>query len=122
MENVRLFRNWTNEDFSWAWNGERYDFPAKSARYLPEYLADHFAKHLTDREMHKAGQPTDMPIRAEFLAKCMNEEETFQVQNAEIVEAEIKNKEEDIAPIAVSSNEPVAEQSKPRRGRPPKIV
>lgn len=126
MENVRLFRNWSDEDFEWKWGGELYSFPAKSAKHLPEFLANHFAKHLTDRELHKAGQPTDMPIREVFLAKCFSEEESFQVQSAAMIDAEIKNKEEGIEPVSVVPEQPeqeeVTEVAKPKRGRPPKIV
>jgi hypothetical protein len=67
-----LFTNWTNEDFSHKWNGEPYDFPAGTSILLPQYLAEHFAKHLTDRELQKKGHTVNHFSRPEYLAKAIS--------------------------------------------------
>lgn len=65
------FRNWTNEEFTWKYNGIPHVFPAGMEIYMESDKAEHFAKHLTDREMHKLGIPTDMETkRKELTAKC----------------------------------------------------
>lgn len=47
------FRNFSNEDFSWKWDGVSFNFPAGQETYLEEDKAHHFAKHLVDREIGK---------------------------------------------------------------------
>lgn len=50
-----LFHNFTTEDFTGYWNGVPQTFKPGEKKYLPEYLAAHFAKHLTNRELIKMG-------------------------------------------------------------------
>lgn len=54
----------------WTWDSIPYSFPAGQSTYLQDYLAEHFATHLVDRELNKLKLPTDAPKRAELLAKC----------------------------------------------------
>ena len=68
-----LFTNWTNEDFSYTWDKEPYNFPKGSSIMLQDYLANHFAKHLIDRELNKQGIPTNHFSRQEMLQKCFGE-------------------------------------------------
>lgn len=74
-----VFVNWSNEEFTHSWANEPFTFYPGKKTILPKYLADHFAKHLTDREMHKAvddkgrAMHTDSPDRAKFLARCFAE-------------------------------------------------
>lgn len=53
MAKAVLFRNWSDEDFTYTWDKVEYDFPAGSETRIEEGLANHFAKHLTDRELLK---------------------------------------------------------------------
>ena len=74
---AKQFVNWTNEDFSFKWDGVPYEVKAGQSMNLPDYLADHAAKHLTDREMQKddglvAGMYSDL-AREPFLKKCFGE-------------------------------------------------
>jgi len=46
-----LFTNWTNEEFTGFWDGKDRNYPAGSSQELPDYLANHYAKHLTNREL-----------------------------------------------------------------------
>lgn len=48
-----LFTNFTNEDFTGYWDGKAKVFKAGQSVYMPDYLAEHFAKHLTNRELLK---------------------------------------------------------------------
>ena len=48
-----LFKNWTQEDFTWNWDSNPYEFKAQSITPLPEYLFTHFSKHLANRELNK---------------------------------------------------------------------
>jgi len=72
MESV-LFVNWTDEDFTGMWGKEDYRIARGQKIYFPRYLADHFAKHLVDREMNKAKLATDHHTRPEFMAKCFSD-------------------------------------------------
>lgn len=68
---AKKFKNWTDQDFSWKWDGVAYDFPAGSETYLEDFKADHFASHLVDREIQKLNLPVDRQIeRRELTAKC----------------------------------------------------
>lgn len=48
-----LFTNFTTQEFIGYWDGKAKRFPAGSSLYMPDYLAKHFAKHLTNRELLK---------------------------------------------------------------------
>ncbi len=45
------FTNWTNEDFVGFWDGKPRKIGAGESLSMPDYLAKHFAKHLTNREL-----------------------------------------------------------------------
>lgn len=53
-----LFYNFSDEDFVGRYGGQNKMFPAGSKTYMPAYLAQHFAKHLTNRELLKEGKDT----------------------------------------------------------------
>ncbi len=46
-----LFTNFTNEEFTGYWDGKGKSFKPGQSLYMPDYLARHFAKHLTNREL-----------------------------------------------------------------------
>ena len=48
-----IFSNWTEEDFDGMWDKKIYKLKAGKSYYLPFYLAEHFAKHLGEREYNK---------------------------------------------------------------------
>jgi len=69
--NAVKFKNFTNEDFSWKYNGVEYYFRAGEEIFLEEDKAQHFAKHLIDREMNKLGLVTSNKVkRQELEAQC----------------------------------------------------
>ena len=64
-----LFTNFSNEVFTGFWDGKGRKFEAGESQWMPDYLARHFAKHLTNRELFKLGKeratspkkPEDVP-------------------------------------------------------------
>lgn len=73
---AKKFLNFSNEDFSWKFDGVSYEFKAGQEIFLEDFKAEHFAKHLIDREINKLGKRTDYaPLRAELLAKCFPTDE-----------------------------------------------
>ncbi len=50
-----LFYNFSDYPFTGRWNSEDMTFAPKEKRYMPAFLAQHFAKHLTNRELHRQG-------------------------------------------------------------------
>lgn len=64
-----LFYNFSDYPFTGRWGGEDETFAPKEKRYMPAFLAQHFAKHLTNRELHRRGldfatspkKPEDQP-------------------------------------------------------------
>lgn len=53
------FTNFSKEDFTWTWNKIPYRFPAGEFRFMETNLANHFAKHLINRELLKQNRETD---------------------------------------------------------------
>lgn len=46
-----LFTNFSDETFVGYWDGKGKSFEAGQSVYMPDYLAEHFARHLTNREL-----------------------------------------------------------------------
>ena len=59
-----IFTNYTGEDFEGRWNKKVYRLKAGRSYYLPFYLAEHFGKHLVDRELNKMATAKIKDIRA----------------------------------------------------------
>lgn len=71
------FKNFTEESFSWKWNGNEFTFPAGMEIYLDEHEAKHFAKHLVDRELNKLKIPTNnLTERAKLEIQCFPTDES----------------------------------------------
>lgn len=51
MTKTALFTNWTDEQFTGYWDGKGKKFAPGQAVWMPDYLAQHFAKHITNREL-----------------------------------------------------------------------
>lgn len=70
------FRNFTNEDFTWKFDGNPYTFAANSEIFLEQDKAEHFAKHLVDREMNRQKIVTDNRVKREdLLRQCFPTDE-----------------------------------------------
>lgn len=73
---AKKFKNFSDEDFTWKFDGVPFEFKAGQEIFLEDYKADHFAKHLVDREINKLGKRTDYaPLRTELTAKCFPSDE-----------------------------------------------
>jgi hypothetical protein len=67
---MKLFTNWTKDDFSYTFNNVPYVFLANSSTELEDGIADHFALHLANRELNNAGLPTDCPQLQDYINNC----------------------------------------------------
>lgn len=52
---VACFYNFSDFPFTGMWNNEQQTFAPKSKTFMPAYLAQHFAKHLCNRELTRMG-------------------------------------------------------------------
>jgi len=68
-----LFINLTSKPFEWTWDKQWYKFESGERRWLPRFLANHFAKHLAIRELNDAKQLTDESNRVELMSKFIQE-------------------------------------------------
>jgi len=69
------FKNWTEEKFSHKWDNVDYTFEAGESEMVQDYLANHFAKHLAQREINKKNFLMTSPKFKEFYDKCFKGEE-----------------------------------------------
>lgn len=73
------FVNFTDEDFIGKWDGRSKLVKAHQELYMADYLAFHFGKHLTNRELTKAGlhnftspkKPEEVPQFMELFNKAV---------------------------------------------------
>lgn len=90
---AKQFKNWTEEDFTWKWDGVPYTFKAGQTIFLEDFKAEHFAKHLTDHEMNKMGIPTNMELqKKELMAKCFPTDEVVTPFEAMQINEKVKPK------------------------------
>lgn len=57
---VALFINFTDEPFTGYWNGKPKTFKPGEKKYMPAYLAEHFAKHLANKVLEKKGDANSL--------------------------------------------------------------
>jgi len=109
------FTNWTDEKFTHKWDNVEYSFEPGKTEYLQSYLAEHFAKHLAQRECNKKNIPmTDLRFK-EYYDECLTEDVVSAESNLKLeMEIEKINREN-----SSESDLPVEEKKKP--GRPKKI-
>ena len=131
-----LFTNYTDEEFTGWWDGKPKKFAPGQSLWMPDYLAKHFAKHLTNRELlrkdlygkpvYERGEtmtspkfPEQVPLFQELFNKAYHPEEgeTFGEKKDDIdtlIDVANKNKgnlkareaNADIAAKVTGSNEP----------------
>jgi len=92
QEKAIQFINFTNDDFTWKFDGIDYTVKAKQSTYFRKYQAEMFAKHLVDREMNKKKKATNLePLRGELLKKCFGEDE-IKAEGVDEIENKVDNK------------------------------
>ncbi len=112
---IALFHNFTEETFVCSWDGKKHTFKPGQKKYMQEYLARHFAKHLTNQVLIENGKenytspkkPEEVPQfmeifnKAFFMEKQEDEDET--TNEVDVIN---KNKEAEKAPPTVVDNKP----------------
>lgn len=95
-----LFTNFSDEAFTGYWDGKPKTFTPGQSLYMPDYLAQHFAKHLVNKELlsqkpdgtpkYKDGEkmtspkrPEDVPIYMELFNKAYTPDEEEMVSAQE---------------------------------------
>lgn len=71
---MKKFKNFSTTPFTGFWNNEPEVFAPGEEKYLEDFKADHYCRHLVDREIqldsnHK--KTVDDPSRSEYEAKCL---------------------------------------------------
>ena len=66
-----MFLNFTDTEFSWKFDNNEYTFAPKQQVYMEDFKAEHFAKHLVDREMNRLGKMLNDGTRAALIAKAL---------------------------------------------------
>lgn len=85
-----LFTNFSTEEFIGHWDGKPRKFAPGESLYMPTYLAEHFAKHLTNRELLKLGKerstspkfPDQVPEFMELFNKAYTPDEVTEKPKA----------------------------------------
>ena len=70
---VKLF-NPTSEDFTVMYGGIDYTIASGSKVSLPVYLAEHIAKHLTDKRLLDRGKPINSELRDTLYQEVLFDE------------------------------------------------
>lgn len=91
------FNNFTDKPFTGYWNGKSKTFKPGDSVYMPAYLAEHFAKHLTNRTLQEMGKetycspknPGQVPQFMEIFNKAFIRDEVSEHQNE--LDAEISS-------------------------------
>lgn len=115
-----LFHNFTDKPFTGYWNGKAKTFQAGEKKYMPAYLAEHYAKHLTNQVLIENGDVTSTsPKKPSEVPKFM---ELF--NKACIIDTDTKDNDESELEMDIA-NRPV--NSKPRNqspvdNKPPQII
>jgi uncharacterized protein with von Willebrand factor type A (vWA) domain len=98
MSKTALFTNFSNEEFIGYWDGKPKKFQPGQSLYMPDYLAQHFAKHLTNRELIKKGletatspkKPDQVPEFMELFNRAYTPDETDEMEEkADDIDTEI---------------------------------
>ena len=96
-----IFTNWTDQSFTWTWANVPYTFHVGQSVYIEDYLANHFAKHLVDRELFKQKKQTNDQTRDELLKKCIQDNSTIEAASPE-----------KLAMDTMNANQPMVTQKK----------
>jgi len=108
-----IFTNFTDEEFEGFWDGRGRKYPPGKSEKMPDFLARHFAKHLTNKELlrtnkkgdlvHKNGDKMTSPKRPEDAPMFM---ELFNKAYTPIQEQEIIETKQSLADMVEEVSEP----------------
>ena len=113
------FYNFSDYSFTGRWGGEDQEFPAKSKTYMPAFLAQHFAKHLTNRELHRMGldnatspkNPEDVPEFNKLFRTAYIRERTIPGQKKNSLKDLIDSVNLNMQPHEIAGVDPVEVKS-----------
>lgn len=98
---AKLFINWTDREFVGRWNSVEYPFAPGQSMFVEGFKADHFAKHLTNRELTKDNlaehcspkEIKDNKVFMDYYKKCFGEA-TVEAPSEDELATELLNVEE----------------------------
>ena len=113
------------DDYVGKWDGEEFSFPKGESIYIQHYLACHFAKHLVNRELHKAKLQTSDPKKHELLKMISprlkwSNEKHFVIALGEVKKSSVKEDLETLKAYKVS--DPATEIQPPMKENEPKVA
>lgn len=88
--NAIIFKNFTEEDFTWKFDGVPFNFKAGQEMYMEEFKAKFFAKHLVDRELNRINKATNDQKEIARLTALALPAEIEKVTPAEAIDIEAK--------------------------------
>lgn len=114
-----IFFNFTDKPFTGYWNGRPHTFKAGEKKYMPQYLAEHFAKHLTNEILTSQEKyaytspkkPAEVPEFMNLFKKACIVSETEDDGDEAAMEIELANKSR--PPLDGPSSEIRVKQAKP---------
>jgi len=115
----KIFTNFSQEDFTFSWDSKLYTVKAGKSEPYPDFLAEHAAKHYTDRELIKAGSQNivDPGKRGEILSKCLKDVGGISSGSAldeeiAILKMTVDVKDEQVVKPQIDVKEPTSEEKK----------
>lgn len=94
METAKRFTNFSDETFIGVWDKQEYKIEAGETMMLQSYLAEHFAKHLIDKELTKEGIPTNRQDERKRLMNLCLGGESLKAESKEELETKMLNVDE----------------------------
>jgi hypothetical protein len=71
MASAKQFVNFSTVSFTHSWDSVPYTFEPGKVYMLEDWKADHFAKHLVDRELMRMGKQVNDTSRQDLLAMAL---------------------------------------------------
>lgn len=106
-----LFFNFTDKPFTGYWDGKPKTFKPGTKVYMPQYLAEHYAKHLTNKVLLEQGKETSTSPKfpkqvPEFMnvfkKACILDEESEEKTEAEVA-IDVANRGKESSPKTPST-------------------
>jgi hypothetical protein len=109
-----LFHNFTNKPFTGYWDGKAKTFQAGERKYMPQWQAEHYAKHLANQVLLEQGKetatspkfPEQAPLFLELFNKACIVEADETDQSETDLNIDIANKPAPEGPTVVDKQAP----------------
>ncbi len=113
-----LFTNWLNEDFIGKWAKVEEMFKSGQSKWLENWKAVHYAKHLVDQHLNNQGTPTSHFTREDLAKKCFGEDVESSAESN--IQSEIYNKNKELESKPKEEVKESVKQEKPETIKKPK--